>query len=72
MGDYCSILLDMLENNPCTTVTSFIDSISDDSLFKSKFNENDCASANGGTLTRGLVVAIPYLLDTLETVVEAF
>lgn len=33
---------------------------------------NDCTSANGGTLTRGLVVAIPYLLSSLANAVQAF
>lgn len=62
MGDYSSILIDMLQNNACTSVPRFINTISDDSLFKAKFNVDDCTSAASGTLTRGLVVAIPYLL----------
>jgi len=53
----------MLQDNACTAVTRFKDSISDESLFKSKFDVDDCTSAASGTLTRGLVVAIPYLLE---------
>jgi len=63
MGDYCSILIGMLQDNACTAVPRFVDSISDESLFKSKFSVDDCSSAASGTLTRGLVVAIPYLLE---------